>query len=191
MNDSALTITGVVAIPLTASMQAGTRTSQGVYNQVSIVLVEVRTQDGIVGYGECLGRFGARAYAGFINEVLALGFKAIKVKLGTPVARAIEAAAQVRAIAGPDILLGADANWAYTLDDAVAVGRGLHALHYWFFEEPIMPEDVAGYAHLRRCLPIMLAAGESDTTVAHAAQLLDDRLVDINLDAVDRYRVDR
>jgi len=265
---SALTISSVLAIPLTAAMQAGTRTSQGVYDKVSIVLVELRTSDGVVGHGECLGRFGASAYAGFINEVLApllvgqsafdirrhwlrmraaltgraggilieaiagvdialwdvvgkalgqpvhrllggmgrttvdcyassinwadpaqmqaqthtvvaMGFKAIKVKLGTPVRQAIEAATRVRAAAGDDMRLGVDANWAYTLDEAVTVGHALHDLGYWFFEEPIVPEDVAGYAHLRRSLAIMLAAGESDYTVAHAAQLLKDRLVGI------------
>jgi galactonate dehydratase len=73
--------------------------------------------------------------------------------------------------------LGVDANWAYSLDEAVRVGHALHALGYWFFEEPIVPEDLAGYAHLRRSLPIMLAAGESDYTVAHAAELVRDRLV--------------
>ena len=43
-----LTIAEVEAIPLTARMQAGTRTSQGVYDAVSIVLVKVRTVDGTV-----------------------------------------------------------------------------------------------------------------------------------------------
>lgn len=265
---SALTIASVRAIPLTASMQAGTRTSQGVFGAVSMVLVEVNTADGITGYGECLARFGPRAYASFINEVLApqlvgqsafdirrlwqrmraalsgraggmlieaiagvdialwdtlgkalrqpihrllggvgrshvdcyassinwasletmeeqtrhvlaLGFKAIKVKLGLPVAQAIEAAHAVRHVVGPGIALGADANWAYSLDQAVTVGHALHALDYWFFEEPMIPEDVAGYAHLRRTVPVMLAAGESDYTVAHAAQLIKDRLVGI------------
>ena len=263
-----LMISSVSAIPLTAHMQEGTRTSQGAYGAVSIVLVEIRTTDGITGFGECLARFGPRAYASFINEVLAprlvgssafdirrhwqqmrmalsgraggmliealagvdialwdvvgkalgqpvhrllggmgrtavdcyassinwaslekmeeqaehcvsLGFKAIKVKLGTPVARAIESAARVRQVVGPAIRLGADANWAYSLDEAVAVGHALHGLDYWFFEEPIVPEDIAGYAHLRRSVPVMLAAGESDYTVAHAAQLLKDRLVGI------------
>ncbi len=263
-----LTISAVRAIPLTASMQEGTRTSQGLFGAVSIVLVEVRTVDGVTGYGECLARFGARAYAQFINEVLApqligqnafdirrlwqqmraalsgrsggmlieaiagvdialwdtvgralaqpvhrllggmgrrsidcyassinwaspelmqeqtravlaLGFKAIKVKLGLPMQRAIDAATLVRQVAGPGIRLGADANWAYSLDQAVAVGHALHELDYWFFEEPIVPEDVAGYAHLRRALSVMLAAGESDYTVAHAAQLIKDRLVGI------------
>lgn len=263
-----LTISAVRAIPLTARMQAGTRTAQAVYDKVSIVLVELRTTDGIVGYGECLGRFGAPAYADFINTVLAplllgrsafdirqhwlrmraaltgraggilveaiagvdialwdvvgkalgqpvhrllggmgrthvdcyassinwadaatmqaqtrsviaQGFKAIKVKLGQPVAQAIAAAGAVRAAAGDAMRLGVDANWAYTLDEAVRVGHVLHDLGYWFFEEPIVPEDVAGYAHLRRSLPIMLAAGESDYTVAHAAELLRERLVGI------------
>jgi len=263
---SDLTISAVRAIPLTASMQEGTRTSQGAFGAVSIVLVEVSTVDGVQGYGECLGRFGARAYASLINEVLAprlvgqsafdirrlwqvmraslsgraggmlveaiagvdialwdvlgkalgqpvhrllggmgrpmvdcyassinwaapeqmqaqtqyvlgLGFKAIKVKLGQPVARAIEAATLVREVAGPGIRLSADANWIYSLDQAVAVGHALHALDYWFFEEPIVPEDIAGYAHLRRTLSVPLAAGESDYTTAHAAELIRDRLV--------------
>ena len=263
-----LTISSVRAIPLTASMEEGTSTSQGAWGAVSIVLVELRTTDGIHGYGECLARFGPRAYASFINEVLApklvgqsafdirrlwqqmrlalsgraggmlieaiagvdialwdtvgkalgqpvhrllggvgrshvdcyassinwadlqtmqaqarhvlaLGFKAIKVKLGNPVAQAIASAQAVRNVVGPDIKLGADANWAYSLDEAVTVGHALHALGYWFFEEPIVPEDIAGYAHLRRTVSVMLAAGESDTTVAHAAQLIGERLVGI------------
>ena len=261
-----LQISAVTAIPLTANMQAGTRTSQGDYGAVSIVLVEVTTADGLKGYGECLGRFGARAYASLINEVLApkllgqsafdirrlwqlmraslsgraggmlieaiagvdialwdvvgkalgqpvhrllggmgrshvdcyassinwasvdvmqqqalqvqaMGFKAIKVKLGQPVARAITSARAVREAVGADMLLSADANWAYSLDEAVVVGHALHQLGYWFFEEALAPEDIAGYAHLRRSVAVPLAAGESDYTTQHAAQLLRDRLV--------------
>jgi D-galactarolactone cycloisomerase len=263
---SDLTISSVLAIPLTAAMQEGTRTSQGDFGAVSIVLVEIRSVDGLVGYGECLARFGARAYALFINEVLApqlvgqsafeirrhwqrmraalsgragglliesiagvdialwdlvgkalgqpvyrllggvgrsmvdcyassinwaspqqmheqtqavlaMGFKAIKVKLGLPVQRAVEAASTVREAAGPAILLGADANWAYSVDQAVQVGAALQALDYWFLEEPIRPEDQTGYRHLRSHLSIMLAAGESDYTVEHAMQLVQPRLL--------------
>jgi D-galactarolactone cycloisomerase len=263
-----LIISGVRAIPLTAQMQEGTRTSQGTFGAVSIVLVEIRTADGFAGYGECLGRFGARAYAELINEVFAprllgqsafdirrlwqqmrasltgraggmlveaiagvdialwdvvgkalgqpvhrllggegraqvdcyassvnwasldvmeaqalhvvsLGFQAIKIKLGQPVARAIEAATRLREAVPPHVRLSVDANWAYSLDEAVAVGHALHRLGYWFFEEPIVPEDVAGYAQLRRTVSVPLAAGESDYTVAHASELLRERLVAI------------
>ena len=263
-----LIISGVRAIPLTAQMQEGTRTSQGTFGAVSIVLVEIRTADGFAGYGECLGRFGARAYAELINEVFAprllgqsafdirrlwqqmrasltgraggmlveaiagvdialwdvvgkalgqpvhrllggegraqvdcyassvnwasldvmeaqalhvvsLGFQAIKIKLGQPVARAIEAATRLREAVPPHVRLSVDANWAYSLDEAVAVGHALQRLGYWFFEEPIVPEDVAGYAQLRRTVSVPLAAGESDYTVAHASELLRERLVAI------------
>ncbi|MEO8858134.1 MAG: mandelate racemase/muconate lactonizing enzyme family protein, partial [Burkholderiaceae bacterium] len=138
-----------------------------------------------------MGRSRVDCYASSINwasldqmeqqarECLALGFKAIKVKLGTPVQRAIESAARVRQVVGRDVRLGADANWAYSLDEAISVGRALGELGYWFFEEPLVPEDIAGYARLRAAVPVMLAAGESDYTVAHAAQLLKDRLVGI------------
>ena len=232
------------------------------------MLVEVRTADGILGYGECLGRFGARAYAELINEVFAprllgqsafdirrlwqqmrasltgraggmlveaiagvdialwdvvgkalgqpvhrllggmgrsqvdcyassvnwanlevmeaqalhvvsLGFQAIKIKLGQPVARAIETATRLREVVPAHVRLSVDANWAYSLDEAVAVGHALHRLGYWFFEEPIVPEDVAGYAQLRRTVSVPLAAGESDYTVAHASELLRERLVAI------------
>jgi galactonate dehydratase len=265
---SDLAISSVTGVPLTASLQAGTRTSQGDYGAVSIVLVEVRSADGLVGHGECLARFGARVYALFINEVLAprlvgqsafdirrhwqqmraslsgraggmlieaiagvdialwdlvgkavgqpvhrllggigrpyvdcyassinwadpqrmreqtqaaiaMGFKAIKVKLGQPVECAIEAATIVREAAGRAIRLAADANWAYSVDEAVRVGEALQALDYWFFEEPIRPEDMAGYRHLRGKLSMMLAAGESDFTVEQAAQLIEPRLVGI------------
>jgi D-galactarolactone cycloisomerase len=261
-----LAISAVRAFPLTARMAAGTRTSQGDYGAVSIVLVEVTTADGITGYGECLARFGVHAYAALVERLLAplllgesafdiqrharrmrralsgrsggmlveaiagidialwdcvgkalgapvhrllggegrthldcyassvnwadaarmeaearaalaMGFRAMKVKLGAPADTAIERARRVREVCGPDIRLGADANWAWDLDDAVRVGRALAELDYWFLEEPIAPEDLAGYAHLRRTVPIRLAAGESDYTVHHAAELLRDRLV--------------
>jgi L-alanine-DL-glutamate epimerase-like enolase superfamily enzyme len=66
-----LIIQRVKAIPLTARMPDGTRTSQGDFGAVSLVLVQVETADGVVGYGECLGRFGPLAYAQFIQDVLA------------------------------------------------------------------------------------------------------------------------
>jgi D-galactarolactone cycloisomerase len=70
-----------------------------------------------------------------------------------------------------------DANWAFDVDDAVRVGRALEANGYEWFEEPIVPEDLAGYARLRGRLDVRLAAGESDFTVAHARDLIAARSV--------------
>jgi D-galactarolactone cycloisomerase len=133
-----------------------------------------------------MGRTRVNAYASSINwlddaaaeaevrHALALGFREIKVKLGRPVKDAIARAALIRRLA-PEALLGVDANWAYDVDEAIAVGRALADLGYDFFEEPIAPHDRAGYRRLAQHLPIRLAAGESDYVAAEALISLEDR----------------
>ncbi len=134
-----------------------------------------------------VGRERVAAYASSINwlddataeseiaSALSAGFNQIKVKLGRPVPAAVARAKLARKIAGDGVLLGVDANWAYDVDEAIEVGRALAELGYWFFEEPIRPEDRAGYRRLAAALPIRLAAGESDFTAADALVSLKDR----------------
>jgi galactonate dehydratase len=256
----------VLAHPLRATLPVPQRTSQATYAAIEIVVVEIHTTDGLVGWGECLARRGALAYCAFIDEVLAplllgqdpgdrrrlwnlmrsplsgrtggmlveaiagldmalwdlagkaaglpvsrllggvgrtrvaayassinwlddatvgtevasalrAGFKQIKVKLGRGVAQAVARARLVRELAGEEVMLGADANWAYDVDEAIVVGRALADLGYGFFEEPIRPEDRDGYRRLARALPIRLAAGESDFTAADALLSLADRSI--------------
>ena len=261
---SASRISKVVAHPLRATLPKVQRTSQGDYPAIEIVVVEVETQDGSVGFGEGLCRRGAAGYARFIEEalvprligrdaadrralwkamraalsgrpggqiveaiaavdialwdiagkqagqpihrllggmgrkevaayassinwlddatveaevaaVLAAGFREIKVKLGHPLRDAIARAKLVRKLAGDEIALYVDANWAYDVDDALIVGRALADLGYGFFEEPIAPQDREGYRRLAEHLPIRLAAGESDFVASDALISLQDR----------------
>jgi galactonate dehydratase len=261
-----IVISDVIAHPLTCTLATPQRTGHAEYKAVSMVLVEVRTDAGITGFGECLGRFGPTAYAEVIERLLkpllvggdalaikshwrrmqralsgrsggmlieamagvdialwdvagkvaglpvhrllggmgrrhvgcygssvnwldddvaraeveaflAHGFASLKVKLGGPPERAVARARLVREIVGPEIALSADANWAYSVDEAMIVGQALSELGYVWLEEPIIPEDIEGYRHLRRHLAVRLAAGESDFTAQHAAELIKDRLV--------------
>jgi galactonate dehydratase len=64
-------IAAVVAHPLRATLPSPQRTSQATFTSIEIVVVELRTADGETGWGECLARRGAAAYAAFIDEVLA------------------------------------------------------------------------------------------------------------------------
>ncbi len=135
-----------------------------------------------------MGRSRVAAYASSINwlddatveaevaHALALGFREIKVKLGHPVKSALDRAAFVRRLA-PDAVLGVDANWAFDVDEAIAVGKGLADLGYDFFEEPIAPHDRAGYRRLSQHLPLRLAAGESDYVASEALMSLEDRSI--------------
>jgi L-alanine-DL-glutamate epimerase-like enolase superfamily enzyme len=136
-----------------------------------------------------MGRTRIPAYASSINwmddataeteitAALRAGFREIKVKTGLPVSAAIERAKLARRIAGDDVELYVDANWAYDVGEAMRVGRALADLNYGFFEEPIAPHDRAGYAKLAQNLPIRLAAGESDYVASEALNLLSDRSI--------------
>jgi L-alanine-DL-glutamate epimerase-like enolase superfamily enzyme len=66
-----LTIRQVIAHPLRASLPTVQVTSQGDWPSLEIVVVEIRTDSGLVGIGEVLGRRGALGYAAFINDALA------------------------------------------------------------------------------------------------------------------------
>ncbi|QEL24658.1 mandelate racemase/muconate lactonizing enzyme family protein [Bosea sp. F3-2] len=134
-----------------------------------------------------MGRKEVAAYASSINwlddatveaevaAALKAGFREIKVKLGHPLRDAVARAKLIRRLAGDDIALYVDANWAYDVDDALIVGRALADLGYGFFEEPIAPHDREGYRRLAQHLPIRLAAGESDFVASEALTMLQDR----------------
>ena len=105
-------IAKVVAHPLRVKLPKAQRTGQGDFAVIEIVVVEVETRDGIVGFGECLARRGAAGYAAFIDEVFApvlLGQDALdrrrlwKAMRATLSGRA--GGMQIEAIAGVDIAL--------------------------------------------------------------------------------------
>jgi L-alanine-DL-glutamate epimerase-like enolase superfamily enzyme len=133
------------------------------------------------------GRREVMAYASSLNwgddaraerelaAALERGFRQVKVKIGKPADAAVRRVRMLRRLAGDDVLLAVDANWIYDADEAIAVGRALADEAYAWFEEPIHPDDHAGYRHLRRHLPIRLAAGESDFTAGDSASLVEDR----------------
>lgn len=115
------------------------------------------------------------AVAETVTRFAERGFGRMKIKIGTPVRAACARIALVRKLAGDDVELTADANWAYALDDAETVGRALADNGYAWFEEPLRPEDEDGYRMLRARCPVPLAAGESNYTADQAAPLVRDR----------------
>jgi galactonate dehydratase len=257
-------ITDVIAHPLTQSLPKPTVTSWGAYTSVSLVLVEVRTDTGLVGVGETLARFSPRAYVELIetslkprlvgqdarrigalwqsmrrslsgraggvlieaiagidialwdilgkaaglpiatllggmgrteipvyaaavnwvdddkadaelDRYIAMGFPRIKVKLAAPVREACRRIERLRKRAGETVELCVDANWGFRLDEAVEVGRALSDSCYFWFEEPLPPEDEEGYETLRQRCDVPLAAGESNFTTDQAKRLVAGR----------------
>ncbi|NKC15317.1 MAG: uroporphyrinogen decarboxylase [Gammaproteobacteria bacterium] len=127
-----------------------------------------------------------RAYAGNIDlnfpvpelldgasRSLAAGFKSIKMRLGKPTLR--EDVARVEAMRshlGADIELMSDANEAWRPDQAIRAFRALQPYDLVWIEEPLRPDDYAGYAHLRANGGIPIAAGENLHTLAEFNNLM-------------------
>lgn len=91
------------------------------------------------------------------------GFQAMKVKIGFGIKSDLASIAAVREAVGEDIKIMADANHAYNAGTARTLVRELDAMGVHWLEEPISPEDVAGYRSLVDMGPSMLiAAGENE-----------------------------
>jgi D-galactarolactone cycloisomerase len=93
------------------------------------------------------------------------GFDAMKVKIGFGLDEDLRAVAAVREAVGPGVRLMLDANHAYDVGMARRLIAAVEPYDVYWLEEPIPPEDLDGYAHLRATGPrLLLAAGENEDT---------------------------
>jgi D-galactarolactone cycloisomerase len=112
-------------------------------------------------------------------EYVAGGFKAVKLKVGFGVEEDAAVTRAVRDAIGPDVALMVDANHAYDAVAAIRLGRMIETHDIGWFEEPVPPEDVAGYKAVKAALPIPIAGGECEFTRFGFRELLTSRAIDI------------
>ncbi|MGI8687628.1 MAG: mandelate racemase/muconate lactonizing enzyme family protein [Thermomicrobiales bacterium] len=110
---------------------------------------------------------------------VARGFRVVKMKVGFGIALDVEAVRAVRAAIGPDVALAVDANHAYTPVQASELGRRIAPYDIAWFEEPVSPEDIAGYREVRERQLIPVAGGELAYTRFGFRDLLERRAADI------------
>jgi D-galactarolactone cycloisomerase len=113
------------------------------------------------------------------HERVAGGFKAIKLKLGFGLDDDVRLCATVRRAVGPDIRIMVDANHAYDALGAIRLGKLIEPLDIAWFEEPVPPEDLAGYREVKAALAIPIAGGEAEFTRWGFRPLITERLVDV------------
>lgn len=90
-----------------------------------------------------------------------LGFSAVKVKVGHPVARDLERLRNVRAAIGDDVELMVDANLGWRLPEAARRAHLMERFNLAWIEEPLRADDVEGHARLQAQTTIPLAVGET------------------------------
>jgi len=120
-----------------------------------------------------------RAYAGGIDlnfplpklldqtrGYLARGFDGIKIKVGQPdLATDVERVAAVRALIGPQVAFMVDANYALSVEQAIAAATAFKPYDLLWFEEPTIPDDYKGFGHIAAATGMPLAMGENLHTI--------------------------
>lgn len=130
----------------------------------------------------------ARAYCGGIDlnfstdkllsnveSYMARGANAVKIKVGREhLSEDVERARAVRELLGDERTFMVDANYGFTVEQAIAAAREFASFNVEFFEEPIIPDDFPGYAAVADATGVPLAMGENLHTLEEfrlAAQL--------------------
>ena len=117
----------------------------------------------IPAYNSCgLGLMAPAAVADEAEQLLAGGFRAVKLRLGYPTLEADLAAVHaVRKRLPADIAIMVDFNQALSVAEALRRGRALDGEGVYWIEEPIRHDDYAGAAVLARELATPIQIGEN------------------------------
>ncbi len=134
----------------------------------------------VSAYNSCgLGIIGAGRAAAEAQELVAPGFKAIKVRLGYPdLETDVAVVRSVRDAVGKDTLLMADYNQCLSVPEAIRRIRRLDEEQLYWIEEPTLADDYSGHARLSRegKTPIQIGEnwwGTADMSKALAAEASD------------------
>lgn len=88
------------------------------------------------------------------------GFRGVKVKVGSTVARDLQRLRAVRRVIGPRVTLAIDGNGKWDLPTCQRFCSAAADLDLLWFEEPLWHDDVQGHARLAASTSIPIALGE-------------------------------
>jgi len=113
------------------------------------------------------------------------GYKAMKLRFGwgptdgaAGMQRNLELVHTVREAVGDGVDVMADAYMGWTLDYAKRMLPLLEPFHLRWLEEPVIPDDIHGYAELKSYGRVPIAGGEHEFTLYGFRELLEARAVD-------------
>jgi len=112
--------------------------------------------------------------------------KAIKFKLGgrmshaeTPPDRSARLIPMVRKTFGDQMVISADSNGSYGVDEAIRIGKIMQEYKYAFYEEPIPFDDYDGLKQVADALEIPIALGEQEPSTYNFRHVLANNSVGI------------
>lgn len=97
-----------------------------------------------------------------VQGYLDRGFNGVKIKIGQPdLADDIARIKAIRELIGPDVAFMVDANYSMTRAQAITAARAFAPYDILWFEEPVIPDDYAGFAEIADVTGMALAMGEN------------------------------
>lgn len=136
--------------------------------------------------------YASRLYSVELSELAAEarqykkeGYRGMKLRFGwgpadgaSGMQRNVELVRTVRDSVGDDIDVMADAYMGWTLDYAKRMLPLLEPFHLRWLEEPVIPDDIHGYAELKSHGRIPIAGGEHEFTLSGFRELLEAHALD-------------
>jgi L-alanine-DL-glutamate epimerase-like enolase superfamily enzyme len=144
-----------------------------------------RVRDRIQVYGSAGMYMAPEGYAAEARRIAGLGFKAYKMRPALGPEQDLEAVRLMRQAVGPDMKLMVDAHswWrmgdhSYDYSTVERLAREMAGYGVFWLEEPITPDDHAGYRSLREKGYLPIASGEHEPSEEGYLDLLASGSVD-------------
>lgn len=131
--------------------------------------------------GELWRNYDLRMLAETAPKLVEQGFKAMKFRLGAEptAAKELERVRVMREAVGPDVTLMIDINQAWSVNQAMTIGKGLAEHDIYWLEDPTHYQDYAGLARIAHALETPIAAGEYHYGIAPFRHMLEARSIDV------------
>ena len=143
-------------------------------------MFRTRVEAYATGFYRLKGTGEAARLAREFSTHTANGFRALKIKLGFGIDDDLAVMKELQSLSrNCEVMI--DVNHAYSVADAIRLGRELEDMGWrlrWY-EEPVVQEDLAGYAEVRRALATPIAGGENEYTLFGFKELLARRSIDV------------
>lgn len=140
-------------------------------------------REAVATYANCAHHLPPDALAEKALEYVAAGHRALKVRGTRTFVTLAEATARVQAVreaVGPDIRIMVDVNGTWDVDTAIQQLKRWEPYDVYWLEEPVPPDDIAGYVRVRaRAGDTYIVGGEQHAGLAEFRALIDNGAVDI------------
>ncbi len=101
-----------------------------------------------------------------IQDYLNRGFNAVKIKVGRKhLEEDVARVKAVRELIGAETVFMVDANYSMSVTQAIRAAKSFKPYNILWFEEPIIPDNYAGYAQIAEATGMPLAMGENLHTI--------------------------